>query len=488
MKLNRESIKTPDVWPDGYRLPAFDVETVTARTAEEPVWLHFGAGNIFKIFPALAQQDLIERGLADSGILVCECYDGEIIPASFTPYDNLSLGVTLFADGHTEKRVIASITDTVAPERLDAVFAKPSLQLVTFTRTEKGYNAANDTIKKAAEGLRARFNAGGVPLALVSMDNCSRNGEKLHAAVVGALTEAKASSQLLDYVNSRVSFPWSMIDKITPRPSEKVAALLSADGFEDTLITETAKHTFVAPFVNAESCQYLVLEDDFPNGRPPFFEETGIFMTGRETVEKAEQMKVGCCLNPLHTILGTAGMLLGKPTIASCMEDARLVNFIRAASEEAMPVVTDPGVLNPRRFLEEVLTERFPNPFIPDTPARIVADNSQKIYMRFGVPMKARTERGLGIDGLKAFPVFCALWCRYLQGTDDNMQPMKLSQDPRLAELTAHAEAKRLRPILSDASIFGVDLYEAGLGETIEALFNSLQANGAVDKILSDKF
>jgi fructuronate reductase len=297
----------------------------------------------------------------------------------------------------------------------------------------------------------------------------------------------QASQQLMLYVNDQVAFPWSMIDKITPRPSEKVAAILNADGFEDTQITETAKHTFVAPFVNAESCQYLVLEDCFPNGRPAF-EKTGIFMTERETVKKAEQMKVGCCLNPLHTILGTAGMLLNKPTIASCMEDTRLVAMIRLAAEEAMPVVADPVVLSPRKFLEEVLTERFPNPFIPDTPARIVADNSQKIYMRFGVPMKARMDRGLGIASLKAFPLFCALWCRYLKCTDDNLQPMKLSQDPRMEELTGYVAKDELRPILSDASIFGVDLYKAGLGDEIEALYRSLQDKGAVDRVLSEKF
>jgi fructuronate reductase len=139
MKLNRKSLSMPDTWPSDYRLPSFDIEEVKTRTAKEPVWLHIGAGNIFKIFPALAQQDLIERGLADRGILVCECYDEEIIPASFAPYDNLSLGVTLFADGHTEKRIIASITDTVAPDKLNEIFVKPSLQLVTFTITEKVY-------------------------------------------------------------------------------------------------------------------------------------------------------------------------------------------------------------------------------------------------------------------------------------------------------------------------------------------------------------
>ncbi len=98
------------------------------------------------------------------------------------------------------------------------------------------------------------------------------------------------------------------------------------------------------------------------------------------------------------------------------------------------------------------------------------------------VPIK----RGLGVKDLKAFPVFCALWCRYLRGTSDDGQPMKLSGDPRMTELTAHIAGNDLKPILSDASIFGADLYEAGLGERIENIYGALLENGAVGKLLDE--
>ncbi len=93
-----------------------------------------------------------------------------------------------------------------------------------------------------------------------------------------------------------------MIDKITPRPNESVEAQLTADGVEDVKPFVTTKHTYIAPFVNAEKPQYLVIEDLFPGGRPPL-EKAGIIFTNRDTVNRVEQMKVGTCLNPLHTCL-----------------------------------------------------------------------------------------------------------------------------------------------------------------------------------------
>ena len=67
---------------------------------------------------------------------------------------------------------------------------------------------------------------------------------------------------------AKVSYPWTMIDKITPRPSEIVEQMLKNDGLEDISPIVTSKNTFIAPFVNAEECEYLVIEDLFPNGRP----------------------------------------------------------------------------------------------------------------------------------------------------------------------------------------------------------------------------
>ena len=111
-----------------------------------------------------------------------------------------------------------------------------------------------------------------------------------------------------------------MIDKITPRPAESITAALTEEGFEDMAPVQTAKHTYIAPFVNAEVPQYLVVEDRFPNGRPAL-EKAGVYMTDRDTVNRTERMKVTTCLNPLHTALAVCGCLLGYTLIADEMKD-----------------------------------------------------------------------------------------------------------------------------------------------------------------------
>jgi len=512
LNLSKESLSNPQDWHASYKLPGFDIDAMARRTKDAPTWLHIGAGNIFRIFLAGLQQDLLEAGHTDRGIIVYESYDEGIIPASFTPYDNLTLAVSLEADGSVKKRVIASVADAFHSDlpRLCEVIAMPSLQIISFTITEKGYAATNicpspndakTAMEQVTAGLLARYQAGGAPLALVAMDNFAENGTKVANAAV-AIAKAwhennQAPAGFIEYVQAQ-AYPWTMIDKITPSPAPAVAEILTAEGFASTEITKTAKHTTIAPFVNAESPQYLVIEDIFPNGRPPF-ELTvgqGIFMTDRETVRKADQMKVCSCLNPLHTILGVCGTLLGYPTIASCMTDKRLVALINHAAEEAMPVVVNPGIINPHDFLKEVVTKRFPNPFIPDTPARINMDASQKIPVRFGVTLSSRQAEGLDIAGLSAIPRFVALWLRYRLGVDDTGAAMALSPDPKLPAtvlpleglgLGERAKTANLLPILSDAATFGVDLRAAGLAGKIEEIYAELASEpGAVSRLLTE--
>jgi fructuronate reductase len=388
------------------------------------------------------------------------------------------------------------------------VVANPQLQIISFTITENGYkvipekicrnpDSAVTTIEQAAAGLYSRFVAGGKPIALVSMDNFAENGTVVEKAVV-TIAEAWYNNgyvppEFIDYVKT-MAYPWTMIDKITPRPSEDVAKMLAEDGFEDMDIHKTQKNTFVAPLVNAESAQYLIIEDKFPNGRPPL-EKAGVYMTDKETVRKMDQMKVCACLNPLHTILGVAGPLLKLPTIAACMKDARLVKLLYQAAEEALPTVAHPGIIDPKDFLYVVLTERFPNPYIPDTPERIACDTSQKIPVRFGVAMKARKEKNIPVENLQAVPLFVALWLRYRMGLDDTGAKMELSPDPLLPDAVKvlnginFGEKVELRPILSNAEIFGVDLYEVKLAEKIENLFYKLSAGAeAVSRKLSSLY
>ena len=140
------------VWEEkGYLLPKYDREELKKKTKENPTWVHFGAGNIFRAFPAAKLQDLLNLGEYDRGVVVAESFDHEIITKAYKPYDGLSLSVVLKAEGTIEKHVVGSVTeslvaDPVAPEdyaRLTEIFENPSLQMVTFTITEKGYSLVN---------------------------------------------------------------------------------------------------------------------------------------------------------------------------------------------------------------------------------------------------------------------------------------------------------------------------------------------------------
>ncbi len=511
----------------GYELPNYDRDTVRKNTMENPTWLHFGAGNIFRGFPAAGMQDLLNSKSYDKGVIVAEGFDYEIIQKAYKPFDDLSLLVVLKSNGSIEKKVIGSVVESLVADsadetewnRLKTIVANPSLQMASFTITEKGYSLVDSKgdhlsvvendfkagtkqpmhiMGKVAALLYERYKAGATPIAMVSMDNCSHNGDKLFAAVESYaehwVKNGCAEEGFLSYITdkNKVSFPWSMIDKITPRPDDKVKKMLEEDGFEDTDLIITSKNTYTAAFVNAEETEYLVIEDTFPNGRPPF-EKAGILFTDRETVDKVEKMKVCTCLNPLHTALAIFGCLLSYQTIWEEMRDAELVKLVnKIGYVEGMPVVVNPGVLNPQDFIKAVLERRLPNPFMPDAPQRIATDTSQKLPIRFGETIKAYYESSsLKVTDLNFIPLAIAGWCRYLMGIDDNGNAFEPSPDPMLAELQEQVKGIRLgdkalesdvlKPILSNDKIFAVDLYKVGLGEKIEGMFLELIAgNGAV--------
>jgi len=333
---------------------------------------------------------------------------------------------------------------------------------------------------------------------VVSMDNCSHNGEKLRNSVCTVADKwhenGFVDTGFIAWVKdeSKVSFPWSMIDKITPRPAKVVEDALTALGVEGMTPIVTSRNTYIAPFVNAEAPQYLVVEDHFPNGRP-LLEKAGVYMTTRDVVNQTERMKVTTCLNPLHTAMSVYGCLLGFTSIADEMKDADLKTLVQKIGyQEGMPVVTDPGILSPEKFIHEVIDERLPNPFIPDTPQRIATDTSQKVSIRFGETLKAYASRAdLDVKGLTFIPLALAGWLRYLLAVDDQGQPMPCSSDPMLQTLQTslaglglgHTDelADKLTPILANEAIFGVNLVKLGLSEKIIGMLREeLAAPGAV--------
>ena len=531
MKLTLEGIQNSAAWQGaGVHLPNYDVQAAAEKAKAHPVWAHFGAGNIFRIFVGGLADTLIAKGAMDRGLTCVETFDFDVVDKIYTPYDNLVLAVTLNADATTDKRVLGSLSEAIKAQsnvavhwnRLKAVFADPSLQLISFTITEKGYALKNasgeffpfvqadiDNGPEKATGAMAivcamlyhRFVSGKAPLAVVSMDNCSHNGEKLRGAVLTManawLEKGFVQQAFVDYVSdeAQIAFPWTMIDKITPRPADSVCKELERLGVEDIAPVVTSKRTYIAPFVNAERPQYLVVEDRFPNGRPPL-EQAGVYMTDRETVNKTERMKVTTCLNPLHTALAVYGCMLGYTLICDEMKDADLVRLVRRLGYvEGLPVVVDPGILSPKAFIDEVVEQRLPNPFMPDSPQRIATDTSQKVGIRFGETIKSYAEKGRDLGELTALSLAIAGWLRYLLGVGDDGKAIEISADPMKDELQAQlagVEVGRpesyngqLRPILANANIFGSDLCALGMADRIEAMFIAeLAGVGAVRKTL----
>lgn len=515
----------------GYSLPSFDYETVKKNTQEKPFWIHFGAGNIFRAFQANVMQNLLNKGILDTGLIAAEGYDYEIIEKSNRPHDNLTILATLKADNTVEKTVVGSIMESLILDskneteysRLKEIFAAPTLQMASFTITEKGYAitdakgnilpaiaadfekgpASPDSyLGKVVSLLYHRFVSGQQPIAMVSMDNCSHNGDKLKAAVL-AFADAwcergLANQNFASYVRdtSKVSFPWSMIDKITPRPDAKVEAMLAADGIEELDPVITSKNTYIAPFVNAEECEYLVIEDAFPNGRPAL-DKGGIIFTDRETVDKVEKMKVCTCLNPLHTTLAIYGCLLGYTLISEEMKNPLLKKMVETIGYvEGLPVVVNPGILDPKEFIDQVVNVRIPNPFMPDTPQRIATDTSQKLAIRFGETIKAYEKNpSLNVADLKLIPLVFAGWLRYLMAVDDEGKPFTPSADPLLEAASAYVKDYQLSDapkdlsgldkLLSNEKVFGVDLTAIGMAETVKHYFTELSSGvGAVKRTL----
>ena len=532
MELTLKGIRNAAEWEAaGIALPSFEPEAVYGKTRRNPVWVHFGIGNIFRVFIGSIADRLIREGETDYGLICAETYDEEIVDRIYAPHDNLTLSVILNPDGTRKMRVLGCFAETVTAEdgtpgtrwgRLAEIFAAPSLQMASFTITEKGYalrdsegaytaqavkdlecgpDGAEGCIAVVTSMLYRRFLTGAAPLALVSMDNCSRNGERLRGAVLeiaeGWKERGYVPEEFLSYVRdeARVAFPWTMIDKITPRPAGEIAEDLEALGVKDMQPVITAKKTFIAPFVNAEEPQYLVVEDSFPNGRPAL-EKAGVYMADRETVNKSERMKVTVCLNPLHTALCTYDCMLGYTLFADGMHDPELAALAQLIGyREGMAVVPDPGILSPKAFLDEVVNERFPNPYLGDTSQRIATDISQMVGIRFGETVKTYVERFGTAESLVGIPLAIAGWLRYLLAVDDSGAPMELAPDPMIPELRdrlrgvvfGEPESARgqLEDILSNAEIFGINLYDAGIGEKTEAMFaEEIAGPGAVRSTL----
>ncbi len=536
MKLTLEGMKNTAAFQKaGILLPGYDVAAVSKKAKQAPRWAHFGIGNIFRIFIGGIADGLLEAGVLDRGLTCIETFDYDVIDKIYTPYDNLGLSVILHADGTRTYKVLGSMAEAVKAQssdpahwaRLKEVFRSKELQLISFTITEKGYAlAGSDGIyfpfiqsdidngpEKATSAmavltamLYVRYQDSRTPIALVSMDNCSHNGDLLRHSVLTMAREWQKKGYVTeDFLTwlgdeTQVSFPWTMIDKITPRPSDAIAADLETLGVEDMAPVITSKRTYIAPFINAEQPQYLVIEDRFPNGRPELEKGFGVYLADRATVNLSERMKVTACLNPVHSATGPVGVVLGEELYAKMlntnpdmMKMARMVAY-----DEGLPMVEDPKILSPKAFTDELFTDRFPNEYLGDTNLRLATDTSQGVGVRFGETIKAYVKKYGSAERLTAIPLGIAGWLRYMLGVDDMGNTYELAPDPMVPEIQAALSSvvfgnpasltDQLHPILSNEKVFFIDLYKAGLGEKIEGMFREMIAGKGSTKATIHKY
>ncbi|WP_103062289.1 mannitol dehydrogenase family protein [Actinomyces qiguomingii] len=542
MRLTIAGLQDRDAYLNaGVIVPGFDVATMQAAGRTRPRWLHLGAGNIFRVYLARIADDLFASG-HHWPITAVVTTDPAGFDTRLGAHDLLTLSVTVNPDSSRDLRAIAGLAEGLATRReadlarLFALAVDPEVTLVSLTITEKGYavhDGAGRLLPEVADAvaadphgyqshamallaavLLARYEAGGAPITLMSCDNFSHNGDRLREAIDvvarGWVQAGTAPEAFLDFLSdpARVAFPITVIDKITPRPSPAVSEELARLGFADMDLTESGG-TSQAGFVNTEPTEYLIIEDAFAAARPPF-ELAGAHVVERRVCDDFENMKVTTCLNPLHTALAVAGCLLRLPTIDAEMRDPALAALVnRLGWDEGLPVVSDPGVVAPADFLAEVLRTRFTNPYLPDDPARIAMDTSQKMPIRFGQTLLRYRNRGLDMGTLTAIPLVIALWCRYLTGIADDGAPFAPSSDPRYEELHAHVADlplggtgggddavqdfaadlhAALHPILSDSTLFALDLYTTPLAAKIEALVARLLAGpGAVRATIEEE-
>ncbi len=382
----------------------------------------------------------------------------------FKTQDHLYTLMVKRPDGKIEPEVIGSIVDfkmgITDPEPVIAQMAAAETKIVSLTITEGGYNfnpntgefnfdnpdiqheLQNPDDPKTVYGfltaaLKRRRDARLPAFTVLSCDNIEHNGDMVRKMLL-AFAEAQ-DQDLAKWIAQEVSFPNSMVDRITPVTTPADIETLALNyGVAD------AWPVTCEPFIQ------WVVEDKFSNGRPAF-EKVGVQFV--PDVGPYEKMKLRL-LNAGHSVLGLLGALHGHPTINACIEDEVFKTYFRAfLDQEATPILGDIRGINLEDYKDSLL-ERFANPNIKDSVSRICAESSAKLP-KFLI---ATIHENLATGGsIKFATLVIAAWCYYSdKQVDQNGQPIE-TIDAMQDELHQAAEQTTTDPLafIRQESLFG---------------------------------
>jgi mannitol 2-dehydrogenase len=464
-------------------VPGYDRSRVTTGV------VHVGVGGFHRAHQAMYHDRLMNEGTAlDWGICGVGVMEADRrMHEALEAQDGLYTLVEKHADGSREPRVIgALIGHRLAADDSEGVIermAAPSTRIVSLTVTEGGYNiddatgefdadnadvvhdlepgvAPRTTFGLVTEALRRRREREFAPFTVMSCDNLEGNG-RLARMAFSEFARLRDPA-LGDWVEREVRFPNSMVDRITPATTdEDIAEVRERFGIED------AWPVVCEPFTQ------WVLEDAFSAGRPPY-EDAGVQVV--DDVEPYELMKLRL-LNAGHQAIAYFGHLCGYRFVHEAAQDplfrALLTGYM---DEEAAPTLAPvPGVDLPA--YKRTLIERFSNPEVRDTIARLCADSSDRIPKWLLPVVRAQLESGGEITRSAAI---VASWARYAEGVDEQGGPIDVVD--RLAErLTESARRQREVPdaFIANRDVFGDLADDTRFAAAYRAALRSLQERGA---------
>lgn len=464
--------------PDTVKVPTYD------RSALTPGIVHIGLGNFHRAHQAWYLHRLMQDGL---------CHDWAILGAGVRPYDSVMREKLVEQDclttliqldpASTELEVTGGMIDYIpvvdGHKALIDQMSRPEIRIVALTVTEGGYyrvqeafdadhpdiqaDLANPDAPATAFGaivaaLRARHAAGHGPFTIQSCDNLQNNGDIVKDTVISLAR--LMDRDLADWIETKSSFPNSMVDCIVPATGPNEMALVQAHGIDDQ-----------AP-VTHEPFRHWVIEDRFCAGRPEW-ERVGATIT--DNVHRFEAMKLRI-LNGGHQVIANIGDLLGIDIISDAAAHPLISALLhKVETEEILPQVEPVPGFTPEAYLN-LIEERFANPRIVDTTRRVAFDGSSRHPGFLFASIRDRIAKSASVNGLALVE---ALWARYCFGTREDGSVIE-PNDPIWETLVDRAKAARDTPQvwLEMDEIYGDIAEDAGFADAFSKHLRRIHTDG----------
>lgn len=458
-----------------------------------PKIIHFGPGAFFRSFVASLLDDINQKDNKKWGIIGVSLNSEE----TFNKLAGQDLVFNTLSMSNKKKRVqtISAISDFLVAKKerhsvLDAL-SDEQIEIVSLTITEKGYhynsnkkeldfsnqNIIDDlgnlenpqtAVGFLVAGLRNRYLSGKAPFTILSCDNLPNNG-----AIVKKITTdfaQKIDTPFAKWISKEVCFPSSMVDRITPATKDRdILNFAEEYGVYDPALA-----------VHEEFFQW-VIEDKFSSAKPKF-ELAGIQVVSK--VELHEKMKLRC-LNGTHSALAYLGYLAGFNTIAECVSDQSMVNYIQYLwKEEIIPTLKTPEGENLNDYCGKLL-ERYQNPAIEHRTWQIAMDGSQKLPQRILETVSDLLKHNKNFKGLA---LAIAAWIKYVSGKDLNGETIDV-HDPLANDFAIIVKKSKtiehyIGSILDQSKVFPLNLRDSSKFRTeIWKSYRFLEQYGSLGSI-----